>query len=40
MGPTRSIAEPRTQWELFSGRSISRGAFDAHFDKHALVETL
>jgi IS4 transposase len=40
VGPTRSIAEARRQWELLSGRCISRGAFDAHFDKPALVETL
>lgn len=40
VGPTRSIAEARRQWQLLSGRSISRGAFDAHFDKPALGETL
>jgi hypothetical protein len=40
VGPARSIAEARRQWELLSGRSISRGAFDAHFDKPALGETL
>lgn len=40
VGPVRSIAEARRQWELLSGRCISRGAFDAHFDKAALGETL
>jgi hypothetical protein len=40
VGATRSIAEARRQWELLSGRCISRSAFDAHFDKPALVETL
>jgi putative transposase len=37
VGPRRDIATVRRAWERLTGETISRGAFDAHFDKPALV---
>ena len=40
IGPDRSIAEARRQWELITGRTIARSSFDAHFDKVALGDSI
>jgi hypothetical protein len=40
IGPDRSIAEARRQWELIAGRTIARSSFDAHFDKDALGDSI
>ena len=40
VGPDRSIAEARRQWELIAGRTIARSSFDAHFDKDALSDSI
>lgn len=37
VGPRRDIATVRRAWERLTGQTIRRGAFDAHFDKTALV---
>jgi hypothetical protein len=40
VGPGRSIAEARRQWQLLTGCTIARSSFDAHFDKKALGDTV
>lgn len=40
IGPDRSIAEARRQWEFITGCTIARSSFDAHFDKSALADSI
>ena len=36
-GDHRAIAEVHRQWATFTGETISRGSFDAHFDKPEMA---
>ena len=40
LGPSRTIAEVRRQWEAITGSTISRSAFDAHFSKLSVHDMI